>query len=48
LADCKEAAEAFRETSLLGPNGETLRILGELVHTFPLEDGVRKVLRDKS
>lgn len=39
LADCPETAEAIRQTSLLGPNGETLVILGELVQQFPVDDG---------
>ena len=39
LSDCVEAAEAMRQTSLLGPNGEPLRVMGELIQQMPAEDG---------
>ena len=39
LADCLDGADAVMSTSLQGPSGQPLRLVGELVFAFDASDG---------
>jgi len=38
IADCRDLAEALIQTCILGPNGERLHLVGELVEQHPVDD----------